>query len=218
MNDALSNCREVIENSLSYLMSKENAAQESIFNLDDVRINNDQTSKNKYKEAIKLTSSKPERKVVLFNSNIHKRDEVISFRVNVPNVEVVTSEGKLVNNIQISLVWPNTDGGYLRQDKYDNKIANADQLLFALNFDEASYELLFEASLPAFSATAFTIRKTAETTESSPRSANTSGGIPGSAYIGKVTFYYTTIIDDSIRNIRSSIEKRYVLNLKEMSA
>jgi hypothetical protein len=202
---ALENCREVIENSLSYLMSKENVAKDNIFNLDDVRINNDQADKNGRKETIELTNSRPAKKVVLFNSNIHKRDEVVSFRVNVPNVEVVNSEGQIVSNVQISLVWPNMDGGYLSQDKYDDKLANGDQLPFALNFDEAKYEVLFEATLPAFSASTFIIRKTKDDSASS---TNTTPSIPGAAHIQKVTFYYKTIINDSIQNVRSTLEKK----------
>ncbi len=158
---ALYSTREVIQSSANFLMSKNNKnfTADEVFYLDDVRINNDGESRIKYKEALHLTKSESEKKVVLFNPNLNKRDEIISFRVNSPNLEVLNSKGELVAYTQVSLVWKNTDGGYLD----DNNSNSAENDTFGLNMNETVYELLFEAHFDALSLHTFTIRLTTET-------------------------------------------------------
>jgi hypothetical protein len=190
---------------MAYLVVKETKPADGghTFNLDDVRINNDQESKNKYKETIELTSAKPSRRILLFNSNTHKRDEVVSFRVSTTDVEVIGSDGKPLANVQVSLVWPNTDGGYLRQDRYSDRMPSGESLAFALDFDEASYELLFAVSLPALSVNSFTIRRAAREPGNS-----TKDDAEGYANLSKVKFYYKTVVDQSVKNLTSTLKKR----------
>ena len=128
---------------MSYLLNKENQF-ENIFNVDDVRLNQDQESKQQYKEHIELSEHEPEKKIVLFNSNLNKRIEIISLRINTPFVEVYDNNGQIVENIQVSLIWPNTDGGYLREDLSDEKISNLDDLSFGFDFDESKFEKSYE--------------------------------------------------------------------------
>jgi hypothetical protein len=98
----------------------------------------------------------------LFNSNLNKREEIVGFRVNDPNVQVVDSEGKLVENMEVSLVWSNTDGGYLKDFSQANLSAR-DRL--GLAFSEDSYELLFQVQMSALSMQSFTIRLKTEKSE-----------------------------------------------------
>jgi 3-phenylpropionate/cinnamic acid dioxygenase small subunit len=59
-----------------------------------------------------------ERKLVIFNSNLQaNRREIVSIRVNTPHIEIYDDTKKqLVDNVQVSLVWPNMEGGALSVD------------------------------------------------------------------------------------------------------
>ena len=175
-------------------MTPENKS-ERIFSVDDVRLNQDQASKRKYKEIIEFDSEHKEQKIVLFNPNLNKRDEVVSFRVNTPNVDVYTADGQLVKNSQVSLVWPNTDGGYLKQNTDDNKVKNLDDLSFASQFEAGSYELLFQVSLESFSVSSFSIVNRLDKKE---------------VQLTKVRFYYQTVGNESLKVLNENLKKRYL--------
>ncbi len=150
----MNTARDVIQSSVSFLISEDNTLKD-LFYLDDVRINNDSSSELKYKETIQLSDSNPLKKIVLFNPNLNKRDEIISFRINTPNVEVYNSNDELIPNTQISLVWKNMDGGYLNENISSEKV-------FDLELDETNYELLFEAHFEPLSLQTFTIKMKAK--------------------------------------------------------
>jgi hypothetical protein len=61
-----------------------------------------------------------ERKLVIFNSNPQaNRREIVSIRVNTPHIEIYDDTKKQkqpIDNVQVSLVWPNMEGGALSVD------------------------------------------------------------------------------------------------------
>ena len=63
-------------------------------------------------------AAQQERKLVIFNSNLQaNRREIVSIRVNTPHIEIYDDTKKqLVDNVQVSLVWPNMEGGALSVD------------------------------------------------------------------------------------------------------
>ncbi|CAF0850007.1 unnamed protein product [Brachionus calyciflorus] len=139
---ALKNSKNVIEYSTSQLLNEQNS-QDIIFKIEDVRL---EQNSNNNDNLIKLTKEKNSQKIILINSNLNKRNEIITLRVNDPNVQVIKSDGTIFQNIQLSLVWSNTDGGILTDFKNDQ------------NFDQSQYELIFPVDLDPISLTSFTIQ------------------------------------------------------------
>lgn len=89
-------------------------------------------------------------KVLFFNSLLSKRVEVVSFRVNSPNVVVVNDIDKShLSVIQISPIWPNSDGEPLDDYAFQNN---------DIGFDKKTFELLFEVEITALSTRSFTIQ------------------------------------------------------------
>ena len=156
----MKNSKNIIETSLSYLIRK-NGGSSNYFNIDDVRLNQDQESNEKNKIYLNFDSRSPTQKVFIFNPNINKRVEIVSLLVNSPNVEVYISDGKPVKNVQVSLVWPNMDGGHLNQDNLQHNSFD-DEFLFARDFQKEYFELLFEVELEPLSLSSYKILKTAK--------------------------------------------------------
>lgn len=178
MHRALNSSRSVIENSLGYLLSNDLNTFESsnVLDIDDIRIEMDDeqitTSKNdappqrRAKPKIELSSSsRTYQTVVIFNSLLNKRNEIVSIRVNTPNVEVIENNGgdkiKKLERVQVSLVWPNSDdvGGRLAQNHIPDR-STKEQLEPVLDFEDDSFELLFEVDIEPLSTKSFTIRLT----------------------------------------------------------
>jgi hypothetical protein len=164
----LENSKTIIENSLSHLISKNNNNGETVvknfLNIDDI------TSKslNKPCTFIKLTSIESKQRVVLFNSQLQKRVEIVSFEVNTPHVHVVDdSTGSVLENVQISHVWLNAENNitYAMNEKSSS----------SLLIDDKNFELLFEVSIDPMSTKSFTIQQ------------NTKSRVK---QIPKVSFYY----------------------------
>jgi hypothetical protein len=103
-------------------------------------------------------NEKQEYKVVLFNSNLSPKKELVNFKVNSANVEVLKSDGSIVENVQLSLVWPNTDGELLASPTSQLKIQNTGHLKHGLHFDGSYFELLFQVELKPLAFETFTIR------------------------------------------------------------
>ncbi len=191
------NSREIIEQSLSYILNKPDQ-NENIFYIDDVKLNQDQNdpeSREKHSETIIFSSDKTEQTITLLNTNLHKRAEIVSLRINTPQVEVYGSDGLPVKNIQINLVWPNTEGGYLSEENGgQDRLKSNDDLSFALDFHDSKYEILFEANLGPLSTNVFTIRK--------------KNNVSSSTTLSIVTFYYRNLNTQTVRDVQNKIENR----------
>jgi hypothetical protein len=203
----LENCKTVIEHSLTYLISSDHLNNENLFSIDDLVF-----QRNESDVFVHFSDDITQQKIVIFNSQLSKRNEIVRFRVNRPNINVVSNDdGKMVlKNVQISIAWPNTDGVKLenlrnkpnrfRHNRFVNKpfnsrlvnlenfnhsvdnlnnsekstatfITNGDDFIkladstqtnfhtdFATQFDENSFELLFEVSLDQLSSKSYTIK------------------------------------------------------------
>jgi len=155
---------------------------------------NDEEKRSKLKPIIVLEAENDEKKVLLYNSNLNERNEIVSFRINTPHVEIVDSKGLFIENVQVSLVWPNMEG-VLPYDKTSEKIDQSNNLEFSNDFDSNSFELLFEVNLPPLSLITFTIRK-------KPQSAVFSHSF------NNVTFYYENVKSESVEAAKKSIEEK----------
>lgn len=159
---SIENCIEIIEKTAGYLMKNENQNKELKFLLDDISLLSNREDKSKPRTQIKFSNDKIEEeyKIVLYNSNLNKRKELVSFKINTPNVEVLNNDGTNLKNVQLSLVWPNMDGsGSLTSDVTEIRIKNSADLKHGLDFDTSFYELLFEVDLKPLSFETFTIKK-----------------------------------------------------------
>lgn len=194
MFKSLEYSKEIIESSISYLITNDNK-NEIVFSIEDVRLaGNDKEKQLKVKPILKLDNEKDEKKILLYNSNLNERHEIISLRVSHPNVEVIDSKGLFVENVQVSLVWPNLEG-VLPYDKTSDRLDSNNNLLFSTQFDSNSFELLFEAVLPPLSLSTFTIR----------RKANNE---PFKNSYNNVTFYSDSSKSDLTENIKTEINKK----------
>jgi hypothetical protein len=102
-----------------------------------------------------------ERKLVIFNSNLQaNRREIVSIRVNTPHIEIYDDTQKtLIDNVQVSLVWPNMDGGALSVDNSNSaRMSSASKLTHGLDFDTNTFECLFEVNVKGLSFSKYTIR------------------------------------------------------------
>ena len=191
---AMKNAKEIIEESVSYLISETNDPSK-IFSIEDVTLANDDQDRLKIKPVIDLNEVN-EKKIVLYNSNVNERDEVVSFRVSTPNVEVIDSVGKVLKEVQVSLVWPNLEGVYKHNDA--NQRLSAENVNFGADFDSNSFELLFEVNLPPLSLNTFTIRKKVMT------------DIP-SGLTNTVTFYSSKLSADKIEEAKKAANEKLVI-------
>ena len=141
-----------------------------------------------------MEAENDEKKVLLYNSNLNERNEIVSFRINTPHVEIVDSKGLFLENVQVSLVWPNMEG-VLPYDKSSDKIDQSNNLAFSNDFDPNSFELLFEVNLPPLSLITYTIRKKPKTSVFSHS-------------INNVTFYYENVKPESVEAAKKSIDEK----------
>ena len=73
-------------------------------------------------------------------------------------MQVVDSEGKVLENIQISLLWPNVEGvDPIVSDQ--QRMTNTNDLRFAYDYNSNICELLFEVKVPGLSLSTFIIKK-----------------------------------------------------------
>ena len=102
-----------------------------------------------------------ERHIVLYNSNAHKRVELVSFVVNAANVEVLDERSQAVRS-QLSLIWPNSEVSRALSNSQSMAIERSRAAEAALDFDSTGrYELLFHVELAPLSLTSFTVRRSA---------------------------------------------------------
>lgn len=183
--ESLRYSREIIESSMSFLMSQMYQPYgNNFFNLDDVRLNKELSDQMRYKETIQLTDEEPEARVVLFNSNLNKRVEIVSLRVNTRDIEVLDSQGRPLDEIQLSLVWPNMDGGYFSQKSADSYFMTEEDLPFYIDVNQQSFELLFQVEMTGLSASSYTIRKISNEQETTSK-----------RHMTNVTYYYSDLED-----------------------
>jgi hypothetical protein len=106
-------------------------------------------------------AAQQERKLVIFNSNLQaNRREIVSIRVNTPHIEIYDDTKKtLIDNVQVSLVWPNMEGGALSVDTSNSaRMSSASKLTQGLDFDANTFECLFEVNVKGLSFSKYTIR------------------------------------------------------------
>jgi alpha-mannosidase II len=191
---ALRSSREIIEHSVSYLMT-EDYEQANVFNIDDVRIKDAHGSKQNRLPYIQFDANESEKKLVLYNPSMQQRDELISVRVSNPNVQVSDERGNLLESTQVSLVWPNTDGGELSELSSDNRLPNNEDLSFATQFDSDSYELLFYAKLKPLSLSTYTITKKPENKWQQES-------------LTKVTYYQSNLSKEKLNDLNSKLSRK----------
>lgn len=194
--DCLTSTRQIIEKSASYLIGQQNSDKTIIFSLDDVRIKTGmgQSEKAKY---LDLSDSTGKKTVVLWNSNLNERFEVVSFKVNSPYVEVVDSDGNIVKNIQVSMIWPNMEDVEPDDSTFKNpRMSSNENLQFAYDFDKEHFELLFEVKLAPLSFTKFVMRR--------------SGTFQPQKSISDVIFYHNNHNQERAASIRNTTLGRFV--------
>ena len=112
-------------------------------------------------DAAAAQQQQQERKLVIFNSNLQaNRREIVSIRVNTPHIEIYDDTKKqLVDNVQVSLVWPNMEGDALSVDTSNSaRMSSASKLTQGLDFDTNTFECLFEVNVKGLSFSKYTIR------------------------------------------------------------
>ena len=140
----------MIEQTASFLFNPQ-VPKEKHFRLDEPRT--------EFLTQIDLLDTNDEQNVVLFNPDTHERDEIVSFRINTPHVQVFDSNGERVDDVQISLIWKKVSKTgpdfFFQSYRPDPQIKTP----VGSDFEEGHYELLFQASLPALTFRTFTIRR-----------------------------------------------------------
>ena len=197
MQIALNKSKSIIESSLSYLFTNDlnTFSQINILSIDDIRIES-LKSKSPTPVVIELTSSKTYQTVVIFNSLINKRNEIVSFRVNTPNIKVDRNiDNKILDEYQETLMWHNMEGGPLNQNHIKDKLKN-ENLESAVDFQENLFELIFEVDLEPFSTTSFTIKIARDSIKNKRQS--------------KVNFYYKDFKEDEKKNTINEFNKKYI--------
>lgn len=244
----MENCKTVIEHSLTYLISSDHLNNENLFSIDDLVF-----QRNESDVFVHFSDDITQQKIVIFNSQLSKRNEIVRFRVNRPNVNVVSNDdGKMVvlKSVQISIAWSNTDGVKLenlrnkpnryRHNRFVNKpfnprlvnlenfnhsvdnsnnseiptgsanfITNGDDIIeladstqtnvhtdFATQFDENSYELLFEVSLDQLSSKSYTIKLEPDL---KPKPS-------------EISFYHPNMTPKIREDLKFNLENKYVHN------
>ncbi len=187
MFKSLTNSKEIIEHSISYLLGQENNGK-NLLNLDDVRV---KAHKDEKKIQYIDFSDIQEKEIILYNSNLNERIEIVSFKVNIMNLAVYDDNEQLINDAQVSMLWPNMEGVDLSE--FNNiKISSTENLKFAFDFDQNNFELLFQVKLAPLSLTKFTIKKTIAI------------NLPSS----EVKYYHKFNNADSVQKLKSDILNR----------
>lgn len=190
----MKNSKKIIENSIAYLMAsnRKKADVENVLDIDDIRLESNKMNTN----FIDLSDSNLEQKIVLFNSQLQKRVEIVSFRINTPNVYVIEDLDEIVvENVQVSLIWSNTDGGHLNQATIPS-VDDKEQLEPSLDFNENYFELLFKVTMDPLSAKSYTIRK------SDDKKLITHG------QNSQVLFYFRNAESEIAKQFESAFEKK----------
>ena len=212
MYTSLSNCRQIIEETSSLLTiatSDQTKDSSKIYSLDDMSILSEtQTATFKpliqfdlplsTNDAAPAQQQQQERKLVIFNSNLQaNRREIVSIRVNTPHIEIYDDTKKqLVDNVQVSLVWPNMEGGALSVDTSNSaRMSSASKLTHGLDFDANTFECLFEVNVKGLSFSKYTIR------------TNPSKAIMMSN-LTRVDFYQREVNAEYLENVNNEIGKK----------
>lgn len=146
----MKNSKTVIESSLSFLVSKDTLVS-NIFDIEDIRLVPEKYSIRNRKF---FDLNRGPHLLVILNTQLRKRNEIISLRVNSPSVQVIDFESSSpVQPVQISLIWPNLDGEPLDIFSFGDD---------DLGFDKLHYELLFEVQLKPMSTKTFIIKATTD--------------------------------------------------------
>jgi alpha-mannosidase II len=162
-------------------------------NIDDLRSAN----KGNNRLVINFDEKDDQVDVVIYNSNSNIRYELVALRVNVLNLDVYDGEDNLINDQQVSLVWINTES---REE--DSRNVNGQNTfhkksnipLSCLDFDDKSFELIFNAKLEPLSLTTFKIKRKTKSSESNSN---------------KIDFYFQNEIDDeSIEKAKHALESK----------
>ena len=190
----MENSKNIIEQSLAYLLTPDNISPiNNLLDIDDIRISSKTDNEANY---IYLTDESPSQRIVVFNSLLQKRNEIVSIRVNKPNVQVFKEENNsLIENVQISLIWPNSEGGSLNQQPIPNKSIK-EQTEPALSFNQDLYELLFEISFEGLSSKSFKIiinNDNANLIKTNPNA---------------VSYYFKNFTNENAENIKSEFLKK----------
>ncbi len=171
-----------------------------MLSLDDVRIKSN--INDKYESVvITLSDANPQKTVFLWNSNLAERIEIVSFRVNTAKVQVLNSTGHALDNIQLSLIWPNMDGSVPDESTFQSsRMTSTADLKFAFDFNRNDFELLFQVRLAPLSVTKFVIKQSSEST------ANLD--------MPDVKFYHANHQADKFESLSSSILKELSEQMK----
>ena len=149
-------------------------------------------------DAAAAQQQQQERKLVIFNSNLQaNRREIVSIRVNTPHIEIYDDTKKqLVDNVQVSLVWPNMEGGALSVDTSNSaRMSSASKLTHGLDFDANTFECLFEVNVKGLSFSKYTIR----TNPSKTRMMSN---------LTRVDFYQREVNAEYLENVNNEIGKK----------
>ena len=85
LETSLQTSKEIIENAATYLMTPTHNGAENVFSIDDVRLGQD--------IVVKLIGENDQQKLVLFNPSLTHRVELISVKINTPDVQILDSDG-----------------------------------------------------------------------------------------------------------------------------
>jgi hypothetical protein len=173
--------------------------KQNVFELDDLRIfpNENSYANNKGPFMIDLSGKTLQKKLFLFNSNLNRRDELISVRVNTPYVELIDdTNGSVLKNVQISLVWPNMDGGRLTD--YKSQLKNNNQTLVSAARESIrnTFELLFKVEMNGLDYKSITVRKISSKNVEFNKS--------------EITFYGNEVINNPEYYQKIEVNKRFV--------
>jgi hypothetical protein len=211
---SLSNCRQIIEETSSLLTLNQTKDSDStstfsskIYSLDDMSILSE-TQTATFKPLIQFdlplstnddAAAQQERKLVIFNSNLQaNRREIVSIRVNTPHIEIYDdTKNTLIDNVQVSLVWPNMDGGALSVDNSNSaRMSSASKLTHGLDFDTNTFECLFEVNVKGLSFSKYTIR------------TNPSKTMIRISNLTRVDFYQREVNAEYLENVNMEIGKK----------
>jgi hypothetical protein len=211
---SLSNCRQIIEETSSLLTLNQTKDFDStstfsskIYSLDDMSILSE-TQTATFKPLIQFdlplstnddAAAQQERKLVIFNSNLQaNRREIVSIRVNTPHIEIYDdTKNTLIDNVQVSLVWPNMDGGALSVDTSNSaRMSSASKLTHGLDFDANTFECLFEVNVKGLSFSKYTIR------------TNPSKTMIRISNLTRVDFYQREVNAEYLENVNMEIGKK----------
>ena len=121
----------------------------------------------------------------------------MSIRVNTPHIEIYDDTKKqLIDNVQVSLVWPNMEVGALSVDTSNSaRMSSASKLTHGQDFDTNTFECLFEVNVKGLSFSKYTIR----TNPSKTRMMSN---------LTRVDFYQREVNAEYLENVNNEIGKK----------